>query len=403
MKFLDIVLVAVVLMAVLPYLLSAALPHFHAWRSRARFARAQRAAMRIVDAYRALAPPGESFVCAETLIADVITPELFTPATIEVTATLSAFWQSGVLDNDPQFAAIATGAGKSVNLPFWQDLTGGSQIVTDTDVLTTQKIQMVQDEAQIHERAGAWSDNDLAGILSGSDPSTQVENRVGAWWERDMQSMILSTLRGVFSASDNSMVGNTNDIYLAAGTVFTDANYLNGSTFIDSEGKLGDAASKLVAIAMHSAVERNLRKNDLIDFIPDSQGKLTVSTFQGLRVIVDDGMTVETINSAAVYSTYLFGLGAFAWGPGRKDIAIKGGAPGSTWETEFGRVPLAGQNIFINRRRFILHPRGVRYLGVAQAKSSPTNTELQNGTNWTRVYEAKNVRIVRVRHNIDLG
>jgi len=383
-------------------LLSAVVAWFGAWRRRVRFARCQRAAQRIVAAYREMAPPAFDPVCAETLVADVITPELFTPATIEITATLSAFWQSGVLDNDPEFANIATGAGKIVNMPFWQDLTGSSQIVTDTDTLTTQKIQMVDDAAQIHERAGAWSDNDLAGILSGSDPAAQVENRVGAWWERDMQTMILSTLRGVFAASDNSMLGNALDIYLASGSTFTEDNWLNGITFIDAEGLMGDAAQKLVAVAMHSAVERNLRKNDLIDFIPDSEGKLTVATFQGLRVIVDDGMTVETINSALVYSTYLFGLGAIAWGPGRKDIAIRGGAPGSTWETEFGRVPLAGQNIFINRRRFILHPRGVKYTGLAQAKTSPTNTELQNGTNWTRVYEKKNVRIVRVRHNIEL-
>ena len=153
---------------------------------------------------------------------------------------------------------------------------------------------------------------------------------------------------------------------------------------------------------MHSAVEANLRKNDLIDFYPDSEGKLTIGTFQGLRVIVDDGMTVEVINSANVYHTYLFGLGAIAFGVGRKDIPIRA-RPGSTWETEYDRVSLAGQNIFINRRRMILHPRGVKWLGVNQIKSSPTNTELSDQANWARVYGNKNVRIVRVRHNIDLS
>jgi len=336
---------------------------------------------------------------AETQIADVITPELFTPATIELSAVLSEFWQSGVIDTDPQFAAIATGAGKTIDMPFWQDLSGSSQIVTDTDTLTTQKISMVSDAAQIHERAGAWSDNDLAGILSGSDPAKVVEQRVGNWWSIDMQTMLIASLKGVFSTA--GMSGNINDIYLPSGSTFTDANYLNGSTFIDSKAKLGDAGNKLVAIAMHSSVEANLRKNDLIDFYPDSEGKLTIGTFQGLRVIVDDGMTVEVINSANVYTTYLFGLGAIAFGVGRKDNPIRGGF--GTWETEFGRVPLAGQNVFINRRRMILHPRGIKWLGVNQAKSSPTNAELQDSANWLRVYTTKNVRIVRVRHNIDLS
>jgi hypothetical protein len=344
---------------------------------------------------------------AYTSISDVITPELFTPAAIEVTAETSAFWQSGVVDNDPQFAAIATGGGKIVDMPFWHDLSGDSEIVSDDTAATVDKIDMAEDAASTHERQKAWGHQDLAGILSGSDPSTVVEQRVGEWWMRDMQKMLLATLTGVFGATDSSMDDNQSDIFLPTGGTFTDANFLNGRTFIDAKQKLGDAAQKLVAIAMHSAVEANLRKNDLIDFIPDSEGKLTIATFQGLRVIVADGMTVETntgtTSPSLVYSTYLFGLGAIAWGVGRKDEPVVGGAPGSTWETEFGRIALEGKSIFINRRRMLLHPRGVKYLGVAQVKKSPTNAELANGDNWTRVYEVKNVRIVRIRHNVDLS
>ena len=57
----------------------------------------------------------------------------------------------------------------------------------------------------------------------------------------------------------------------------------------------------------------------------------------------------------------------------------------------------------INRRRFILHPRGIKYLGAAQAGLSPTNAELANGANWTRVFEQKNIRVVQFNHNIDLS
>jgi hypothetical protein len=31
---------------------------------------------------------------------------------------------------------------------------------------------------------------------------------------------------------------------------------------------------------------------------------------------------------------------------------------------------------------------------------SPTNTEFENGSNWTRVYENKNIRIVQFKHRI---
>jgi hypothetical protein len=33
------------------------------------------------------------------------------------------------------------------------------------------------------------------------------------------------------------------------------------------------------------------------------------------------------------------------------------------------------------------------------AADSPTNAELETSSNWVRVYEAKNVRIVAVTHN----
>ena len=66
---------------------------------------------------------------------------------------------------------------------------------------------------------------------------------------------------------------------------------------------------------------------------------------------------------------------------------------------ELARAPLDSDSILINRRRFILHPRGVKFNSAAVAGDSPTNAELENGANWTRVFENKNVRIVAVEHN----
>jgi len=358
-------------------------------------------AAQIVKRYRAAAPAGFDVFNAETLPTDVIVPENFTPYAIERTATLSEFWQSGVVAMEPQFAALATGAGKTVQMPFWQDLAGNSQPLSSTGALTTKKIVASKDAALIHERGDAWSDNDLAGIYAGSDPAEAAIELFGDYWMRDMQTMLLACVKGIFGAA--SMSGNKLDIHLTSGSTFTDANFLNGTTFIDAQAKMGDAANKLVAIAMHSSVYFNLRKNDLIDFIPESQGDGVIKTFQGLRVIVDDGMTVEvesgTTSPSNVYSSVLFGAGAFAYGVGRKDNPIRG-RPGSTWETEFDRVSLAGQNIFINRRRFVLHPRGVKWTDTVRAGDNASNTELATSSNWLRVFEAKNVRMVLVKHNI---
>jgi len=55
--------------------------------------------------------------------------------------------------------------------------------------------------------------------------------------------------------------------------------------------------------------------------------------------------------------------------------------------------------VLSNRRRYILHRRGVKVTSAAVAGDSPTNAELENGANWTRIWENKNVRIVAIDHN----
>jgi len=51
------------------------------------------------------------------------------------------------------------------------------------------------------------------------------------------------------------------------------------------------------------------------------------------------------------------------------------------------------------QRRYILHPRGVKFTSASVAADSPTNAELENQANWVRVFENKNVRIVAIDHN----
>lgn len=334
---------------------------------------------------------------AETLVSDVIVPAIFIPYSIQRTAEKSELVQSGVIDTDPQFASLAGDGGATVNMPFWNDLSGDDQVLSDTVSLTTKKIGTAQDVACIHNRADAWSTNDLAGILAGSDPMEAIISLVADYWARKMQATTIATLNGIFAAAN--MSGLVRDIYLANADPF-DANVhtLNGLTFIDAKQLLGDAKDKLSTIIVHSAVEASLLKNDLIDFMPDSEGKPTIKTFQGARVIMDDGVPTETINGRLVYTTYIFARGALALGVWGGNKRIEGGH--GTWAVEFFRGALAGQNGFINRRRFILHPRGVKWLGAVQTGHSPTNVELANANNWTRVYEVKNLRIVRVRHNL---
>ena len=334
---------------------------------------------------------------AKTMLTDIIVPTEFEKYAIERTATLSEFVQSGIIEHAAEFDALANSGGHEVHMPFWKDLTAARQILSDSASLTVNKITSDQDLARIHNDAQTWSANHLAKVVSGDDPMGAIIDLVAGYWARTDQALLLSCLKGIFAAA--TMAGNKLSIAAEATGSVSASTQLNGSTFVDATVKLGDCGDRLTAVAMHSATEAALRKLDLIDFIPESEGKAQIKTFQGRRVIVDDGMPTRAgTTSGTVYTTYLFGPGAFGKGNAPLDgTGLQGGF--GTEGVEIARVPLDSDTLLINRRRYILHPRGVKFTSASVAGASPTNAELETGANWTRVFENKNVRIVAVDHN----
>jgi len=334
---------------------------------------------------------------AKTAVADIIIPTEFEKYAIERTAELSRFGDSGIIEMAPEFNALADGGGREVKMPFWKDLTATRQLLSDSASLTVNKVTSDQDIARIHNDGQVWSVNHLAKVISGDDPMQAIVDLVAGYWARTDEGLVISALKGVFAAG--SMSANLLAIHSESIAAQTSATRLNGATFVDACAKLGDAADRLTAVAMHSATEAALRKLDLIDFIPDSEGKAMLRTFQGRRVVVDDTLPTRTGSTdGTVYTTYLFGQGAFAKGVAPLDgTPLQGGF--GTEGVELARVPLDSDTVLINRRRYILHPRGVKFTSASVAGDSPTNAELETGSTWTRVWEAKNVRLVAITHN----
>ena len=335
---------------------------------------------------------------AKTAVADIIIPTEFEKYAIERTAELAQFGQCGIVESAPEFDVIAAEAGgREVKMPFWKDLTATRQLLSDASPLTVNKITSDQDIARIHNDAQVWSVNHLAKVISGDDPMQAIVDLVAEYWARTDEGLIVSCLKGMFGAA--SLAGNLLAIHSETVAGQSAATRLNGSTFVDACIKLGDRSDRLTAVAMHSATEAALRKLDLIDFIPDSESKAQLRTFQGRRVVVDDNLPTRAGSTdGTVYTTYLFGQGAFAKGSAALDSAPLQGGFG-TEGVELARSPLDSDTILINRRRYLLHPRGVKFTSASVAGDSPTNTELETASNWTRVWENKNVRIVAVTHN----
>jgi hypothetical protein len=293
-------------------------------------------------------------------------------------------WTSGIIQPVADLNNFVSDGGNTLNMPFWQDLSGESEVLSATGAaLSVNPITSAQDQAVVLARGKAWGVNELAAALSSSDPMQVIGDLVAGWWARDMQRTLKAILTGVFASG--SMSANIHDV-----SAVTGSEGISAINYLDAVQKLGDAKDNIAAIVMHSAVETQLAKLNLIEFVTFADSQIRVPFLMGKRVIVDDGMTVTGSGASAVYDTILFGQGA---------IGFADGTSGKLTAVETDRDSLAGEDYLINRRMFVMHPRGVRYIGAAVG-GGPDNTVLATGASWSRVYDPKNLRIVMFRHKL---
>jgi len=301
----------------------------------------------------------------------------------------------GIIQPDPTVDALATKGGRTINMPFWKDLTGDDEVLSDTAGLTPAKLSAGQDVATLLMRGKSWSVNDLAKSVAGSDPMQAVATMVADFWARKYQSVLIASLDGVISSNvANDASDMTKNLAGATNADVTQDTMFSADAFIDGQSTFGDAFDGITGIAMHPSVYFNMMKLDPTSFEKQSEGDLSITTYRGLRVIVNRNLpftpavgTAPT-DAAPLYTSYLFGSGAFALGHGAAPVP-----------TETSRNSSRGDDELYTRNHFILHPRGIKFNDASVAGSSPSNAELKLPANWTRVYERENVRIAAVITN----
>lgn len=326
-------------------------------------------------------------------LSDVIVPEVFFPYMQKMTKERAAIFQSGILRSDPRLQTFLSGGGRTANNPFWKDLADEESDVGNDDpasVSVPSKISTGKDVVCRQVRTKSWSTANLAADLAGSDPMMAIANSVSTYWERQFNSILVSTLYGVYLDNVANDAGDmVNSIGTDAGGAPNAAELVSAEAIIDTKQTMGDAAEDLKAIVMHSVVYSRLQKQNLIDFIPDSEGRVNFPTYLGYRVIVSD--TAKRIVGAnrTKYITYLVGEGALVF-----DEAPLATSP----MAEVHREPLQGGGVgvdtLITRRQFVLHPNGIKWTDSVVGGEFPTNAELANVSNWDRVYaERKQIPI----------
>lgn len=323
-------------------------------------------------------------------LTDGIEPAVFLDYMAQDSVEKTAFWQSGVVATNPLLTTKANTGGRIVDVPFWKDLANTEPNISDDDptVLSSpDKIDTGKQIARIAYLNKSWSATDLASEIVGANAMQRIASKVSNYWNRAYQRRLLSMTRGLYL--DNIAANGGDMVHNAARTTSGVAAAENGfttSNFTRAAFTLGDAFENTGAIAMHSVIYNRVVDNNINDivFIQDSNGQLTIPTYMGRRIIIDDGMpaVLNATSGLLEYTSVLFGAGAIGYGEGSPEHPVAVGR-------EEAQGNGAGVEILYSRKTLLMHPMGYAFTSAAVAGMSPTVAELQTVTNWTRVYERK--------------
>lgn len=316
-------------------------------------------------------------------------PELYLQYQQEALATKNALIRSGILTTNEAIQAEFAKGGRTIDLPFFGDLTGEDELLSDIVGLTPEEMDGDVQVGVRLLRGKAWKASDLAAELSGSDPMQAIARRTGFFWSTRLQATTLKILDGCFLPSGP----------LATSHVYGDNTTTNNAgALLKGIAKLGDSGGDLRMIAMHSAVYYDLAGLDLSvgGSFSTSQIDTRISeespefaSFLRRGVVIDDSLPVEVGAGSGgedVYTSYLFAPGALAYAMAPAKVPV-----------EDERDKFKGIDFLINRTHYMVHPNGLSWTGTASG-SGPSNPELATPTNWEKVYrDDKNIKMVAVK------
>lgn len=335
---------------------------------------------------------------ATTQLADIIDVTVFQDLPPVNSPEKTAFFESGVVVRNGLLDMLATSPGKIAELPFWKDLDGSVEVNYSSDDPTSSATpQKVVQGEQISRKAfvnQGWQVADLASELAmGPKAMDHIRSRTDKYFMRQWQRRLIAATNGIL-ADNVANDGGDMVINVASETIAgqSAATKFNRDAFTDAVYTMGDMGTELSAIGVHSHIMSQMVKNDDIVYIPDSEGRLTIPTYMGLRVIVDDGMAVRAgTTDGFVYTSVLYGTGAFGYGVGVADVPVE-------VEREAAQGDGGGIETLWRRNTWILHPFGFQQTGTP-AGDSFTLAELALATSWDRVIERKNIPLAFLQTN----
>jgi hypothetical protein len=352
--------------------------------------------------------------------AKIFNPEVFARY-IEIIPRLrlNELIRSGVLTPNAAIRALFSGAGVGTfygTIPFFGRIDGtplnydGQTDITATGTTTYARGVVCAG------RAKAWSEKDFSyDITGGVDFMGNAARQVSKYWQDVDQDTLLAILRGIFSMTGAENLKFVNAHTLDISGAGGDAAKMGPTTLNTAVQKAcGDAKNRFSFVIMHSAVATNLENLNCLEYLKQTdangiQRSLTLATWNGRMVLVDDGMPVEEVaeipESApdagdgvpgyTKYTSYVLGTGAVDY----ENVGAK-----VPYEMQRDPKTNGGLDVLYTRQRKVFAPYGISFTQSSVASLSPTDAEYENGANWglvvdstaTKVIEHKAIPIARI-------
>lgn len=320
-----------------------------------------------------------------TKISDIIKPYILGKMVPAILTEHMDFLSTGLATKDYDNVTLTSG-GNTVEVPYYGELTGDDEVLTDATSLTPQKVSTTKDIGVIVHRGKAWGSRQLAAILSGDDPMKEVSRQLAKYWAYKYQQTLLAVLWGSHNPT-NGVLRTTHSSNVAQGS--GSAVTITDSAAITAMQLLGDQMGNFDVMICHSKVWADIVKAKLATntqlFTSENQGLKNIPTYMGMQVIISDDVPASTNSSTGFsyiaqdtsknrYVTYFAKKGVMYFGS-QKEMQI-----------ETDRDILALEDVLASSTHFCPHLKLVKFSGTIT--DTLTNTALATGTNWTKIAES---------------
>ncbi len=317
---------------------------------------------------------------ATTQLTDIFVGEYYATLDPVNSPEKTAVYDSGIVTRSPVLDGIANGSQGTAEVSYWQDLDADEapNISNDDpdDLGEVGKASQASMTARVLYLNKGYGVADLTAELANTEPMQHIRNRFGTYWTRQWQRYLLGSARGIIASN---IANDAGDMVVDAGAS------ISAQAFQDAAFTAGDAADQFGAIGVHSVVMNQMVKQDLIEYLRDSEGRVILATYLGKPVFMDDSLTYAPGQFLSVF----FGSGAFGYGEGTPTTPV-----------ELERKPSGGNGggaeVLWERKTYILQPAGFSWKGSNAQNASPTAVQYASAANWERVFDRKQVPFAAV-------